>query len=295
MKAPLLALALLASSCAAERLPAPEILRIKSQKIKEASGLAISSHSDDFLWTLNDSGGSSDLHLFGTDGSDHGKVTFTHIKNIDWEDLASFTLDGKNYLLVADVGDNGAARDTCTIHIVPEPKLPAAGQKLDGLVAAAWHIVFRYEDGPRDCESVAVDIVDEKIILISKRTKPPEVYELPLRAPVKRGVLVARKTGHTAVDSPAASFIPFANQPTGMDISRDRSHAAVVTYYGVFLFPRKAGETWAQALARKPASLGPHGLPQAESIAFSGDGKNLYSVSEGKNSPVIQYRLPEVP
>lgn len=295
MKTPLLALAFLASSCAAERLPVPEPPRIESQEIKEASGLAISSRSDNFLWTLNDSGGSSHLHLFGSDGRDHGKVKVTNAKNIDWEDLASFTLDGKNYLLVADVGDNRAVRDSCSIHIVPEPKLPAAGQKLDGQVAAAWHLVFRYEDGPRDCESVAVDVVDGKIILISKRSKPPEVYELPLRAPKKRGVIVARKIGETAVDSPAGSLIPFANQPTGLDISRDRSRAAVVTYFGVFLFPREPRETWAQAFAKSPRVLGPHGLSQAESIAFSGDGKTLYIVSEGKNSPVIRYRVPEVP
>lgn len=291
MKFPLLTLALLVSSCAAQVPVAPHI---ESQKIKEASGLAISSASDDFLWTLNDSGGSSHLHLFGSDGRDHGKVKVTNAKNIDWEDLASFTLDGKNYLLVADVGDNRAVRNTSILHIVPEPKLPAAGKKLDDKVTAAWHIEFRYEDGPRDCESVAVDVVDEKIILISKRSKPPEVYELPLRASAsaKRGVSIARKIGVTAVDSPVGSLIPFANQPTGLDFSRDRSHAAVVTYYGVFLFPRHAEETWAQALARKPISLGPHGLGQAESIAFSRDGNFIHTISEGKNSPIIRYRTP---
>jgi hypothetical protein len=295
MKTSLLALALLAllaSSCAAERLPAPEIPRIKSQKIKEASGLAISSASDDFLWTLNDSGGSAHLHLFGTDGRDHGKTKVTNAENIDWEDLASFTLDGKNYLLVADVGDNDALRETCTLYFIPEPKLPADGKKLGAELTSTRHIEFRYEDGPRDCESVAVDVVDEKIILISKRSQPPEVYELPLRASAKRGVIVARKIGVTAVDSPVGSLIPFANQPTGLDISRDRSHAAVVTYYGVFLFPRQAGETWTQALARKPVSLGSHGLGQAESIAFSRDGKFIYTISEGKNSPIIRYRIP---
>ena len=286
-----LVIALLSETKAAEFTLTDQQHRIQSPAINEASGLAVSPKSDDFLWTLNDSGGTPEIHLFNTDGADRGKVKISNANNIDWEDIASFTLDGKSYLLIADTGDNNAVRKTCTFHILREPVLPAEGKKLEGSVAADWHIDFTYEGGPRDCESVAVDAAREKIILLSKRTQPPEVYELPLRAPEKRGTLVLTKIGVSNVDSPAGTLVPFGNQPVGLDISEDGSLAAAVTYYGVFLFPRKPGESWADAFSRKPQSLGPHSLPQAESVAFSKDGKVIYVVSEGRGSPIRSYQI----
>jgi hypothetical protein len=65
----------------------------------------------------------------------------------------------------------------------------------------------------------------------------------------------------------------------------------VVTYVGVFVFPRNAKETWATAFARKPLALPRHGLWQAESIAFARDGKTLFVASEGVRSPLVSYRL----
>lgn len=263
---------------------------MEASDVTEASGMAISPTDGKFLWTINDSGCSPELHLLETNGKDLGKIFISNAKNKDWEDLASFTLDGKPYLLIADTGDNNGVRKNVTIHIVREPKLPTVGKILGGSTTAAWHIDFTYAGGPRDCEAVAVDAAKEKIILISKRTNPPEVYELPLRAPKKRDVLTLTKIGITSVQSAFGTLVPFANEPTGLDISADRSMAAVVTYYGVFIFPRKPEETWTDAFSRKPIALGPHGMPQAESIAFSKDGKFLYVTSEGKFQAILRYQ-----
>lgn len=285
-----LTLTTLASGVAAEFVPVADRPKIESPVIKEASGLAISPTNPDFMWVVNDSGGSPDLNLVGTDGTDRGKVTLKGVKNIDWEDLASFTLDGKPYLLVADTGDNDAKRESRVFHILREPALPAAGKILAGTVVPAWQIPFRYEGGPRDCEAVAVDAKAGKILFISKRTTPPEVYELPLRAPGKKGVLTARPVGLISVKSPTGDLFAFSNQPTGLDISADGSLAAVITYYGVFLFPRTPAESWAEALSKKPVVLPPHLLGQAESVAFSKDGKTIFAVSEGRASPIARYR-----
>lgn len=278
----------MADEPAVKFLPVKETVKIQSPAVTEASGIAVSPTDPDFLWIVNDSGAGPEIQLAGLDGLNRGKVTLKGAANIDWEDLASFKLDGKPYLLVADTGDNGARRDTCVFYIVREPKLPAAGQTLDVTLTPAWRIDFRYEQGPRDCEAVSVDAAAEKIVFLSKRTKPPELYELPLRAPKKAGVAVASVAGHTEVKSPVP--LPFADQPTGLDISADGSLAAVVTYYGVFLFPRAAKETWADAFARKAAPPAPHQMPQTESIAFARDGKTLFVVSEGKASPIKRFQ-----
>lgn len=264
---------------------------LQSPAIGEASGLAASPTTADALWLVNDSGSPAVLHLAGTDGSDRGKVTLRDTRNTDWEDLASFTLGGKPYLLVADTGDNNSVRTECLLHVVAEPAPPAAGKKLDETVPPAWTIRFRYEDGPRDCESVAVDEKAGKILLISKRTTPPAIYELPLK-PDGKEPLTAKKIGTIPTPFPAGDPpVPFAAQPTGLDFTADGRNAVVITYLGIFVFPRTPGETWPEAFAKAPLALGPHFLRQAESVAFSRDGTLIHAVSEGARSPLATYRV----
>jgi hypothetical protein len=267
----------------------PSDAKLSSLAVTEASGLAASPLADGFLWLVNDSGGTPEIHLAQTDGTPRGSVTVVDAVNKDWEDLAAFTVDGNHFLLIADTGDNGSVRETCTLYIVREPKLPAEGEIVSGKAAILWQITFTYEDGPRDCESVAVDAENGKVILISKRTDPPVVYELPLKP---SGNAVARRIGTAETKAPLLVKIPFANQPTGLDISPCHRMVAVVTYYGVFLFRRAEEEPWAEAFAKKPEALAPHKLQQAESVAFSRDGKSIFAVSEKVNSPVIRYGAP---
>jgi hypothetical protein len=100
---------------------------------------------------------------------------------------------------------------------------------------------------------------------------------------------IARKIGTTATKAPGIVSIAFANQPTGLDISSCNRMAAIVTYYGVFLFRRVEKDTWADAFGKNPEHLGAHGLQQAEAVAFSRDGKSIFAVSEKANSPIARY------
>lgn len=286
-----LALTLLPGIRAAGFEPVKELHRIKSDAITEASGMAVSPKNGRFLWIINDSGANPVIHLIDTDGTNRGLLRLDKGKNTDWEDIASFTLNGKSFLLVADTGDNDSKRDFCTLLVLREPPLPAEGQNLNAATRAFQKLRFRYEDGPRDCESVAVDEKAGKILLISKRTKPPQVYELPLFLDEKKDdIRIARKIGSTEVKCPVATLIPFRDQPTGLDISADGTLAAAVTYYGIFLFPKKPAESWADAFSREPTILPPHHLTQAESVALSKDGKSIFVISEGKNSPIARYQ-----
>ena len=267
----------------------PGDAKLTSPAVTEASGLAASPSAEGFLWMVNDSGGTPEIHLAQTDGTPRGAVTVADAVNKDWEDLAAFTFNGKPHLLIADTGDNGSARETCNLYIVREPKLPAEGETLSGKAPILWQITFTYEDGARDCESVAVDAENAKIILISKRPDPPGIYELPLK-PAKNAI--ARKIGATETKTPGIVSVPFANQPTGLDFSADHRKAVIVTYLGVFLFQREEKESWADAFAKNPEVLAPHKLAQAEAVAFSRDGKSIFAVSEKPNSPIVRYSAP---
>jgi hypothetical protein len=281
---PLLTTAMLAAEPAFVLLPSDA--KLTSPAVTEASGSAASPSSEGLLWIINDSGGRPEIHLSATDGTSRGAVTVANAVNKDWEDLAAFTFNGKPHLLIADSGDNGSTRETCNLYIVREPKLPAEGETLSGNARILWQITFTYEDGSRDCESVAVDAENKKVILISKRTDPPMVYELPLQ-PTKNAV--ARKIGITKTKAPGIISIPFVNQPTGLDISANHRMAAIITYLGVFLFRRDEKESWADVFAKEPEYLGAHGLAQAESVAFSRDSTSIFAVSEKPNSPVVRY------
>ncbi len=90
-------------------------------------------------------------------------------------------------------------------------------------IKPSWSIAFTYEDGPRDCESVAVDIVNEKILLLSKRDQPPVLYEIPLN---KQKNIVAKRLGEiktlpqpTQNDIRLIKYLNYTTQPTAMDIS----------------------------------------------------------------------------
>ena len=64
--------------------------------------------------------------------------------NSDWEDLASFRLDGENYLLVADIGDNDGKRKDVRLYFVEEPK---PGSKK---TEVSWKYDYSYPSGPLD-------------------------------------------------------------------------------------------------------------------------------------------------
>jgi hypothetical protein len=91
---------------------------IHDKRVVEASGLARSYLVQGRLWTINDGGSEPLLFAIGENGALQGAVRLRAGGNTDWEDLASFEQDGKSWLLVADIGDNGAQRRYCTLYIV---------------------------------------------------------------------------------------------------------------------------------------------------------------------------------
>ena len=80
----------------------PVPAKLMSPAINEASGLAVSPKDADFLWIVNDSGGTTEIHLVNTDGTARGSVSVTDAANRDGEDLAAFAPDGKSIYLVSE-------------------------------------------------------------------------------------------------------------------------------------------------------------------------------------------------
>ncbi|MDH3551054.1 MAG: endonuclease/exonuclease/phosphatase family protein [Gammaproteobacteria bacterium] len=266
--------------------------RLENPAIDEASGLARSQRNSGVLWVINDDG-DAEVHAINSRGANLGRVKLSKTNNNDWEDLASFTLEDEAYLLIAAVGDNDGKRKDVTVHVVEEPKLD------DKKVKVAWEIEYEYEDGPRDAEAVAIDVENERVLVLSKRDIPAVLYEVPLR-PGSKKRQIARRLGTVAsLPQPKRQDVRFAPktddwywQPTGMDISPNGRSLVVLTYGGVFLYQRTADESWANALQRKPQVLGTTRNRQAEAVAFNDAGDAIYITLEQRNAPLIRATLP---
>ncbi|MCJ0826069.1 hypothetical protein MQC88_08880 [Luteimonas sp. 50] len=258
-------------------------------QLDEVSGLAASRRHPDTLWMLNDGGNAARLHAVSRRGGRLATLRIDGVDNTDWEDLAAFDLDGRHYLLVADTGDNGGLRRTLQLHVIEEPASLA-----DAVVKPAWSIAFRWPDGARDCEAVAVDAAAGQVLLVSKKRQPPELFALPLR-PRAPGLQVARALGTLAGVPQAdaeevranARLARIRSQVTAADVAADRHALAVLTYRDVLVYPRRGRETWAQALARPPQVHPLPWLPQAEALAWSADSRALYATGELSPAPLL--------
>jgi hypothetical protein len=267
---------------------------VESAQVTEASGITRSTLDSDRFWVVNDGGSAPALHAVGVDGREQGVLRLDEASNLDWEAVASFELDGRPWLLVADVGDNNAIRDHSTIYVVEEPALTDGK---DAVASPEWTIVFHWPDGPRDCEAVAVDSGGQRILLLSKRTIPAVLYELPLR-PDTAGVITATRLGAIdALPQPTVRDLERAAperswhwQPTAMDIRTDAGAAVILTYRAVYHFERRKGEAWIEALRRPPTIINLEDLREAEAVAFAEDGRSVIVTLEAPSPPL--YRVP---
>ena len=272
--------------------------------VSESSGLAASGVREGVFWTHNDSGDGPHLFAVGSDGKLVCRAVLDLPRPRDWEDMASFRWRGKPFLLVGDVGDNSRKRTECQLHFVAEPETllqtpgdterTPGGNRLELTVTKT--IRFRYDRGPRDCESVCYDTQHEQVLLVSKNwSLRAEVYKIDLPAatwltdggdvrgglPLPAGpeVLEAQFVGEIGV--PGA---------TAMDISADGRRIIVLSYGNAFEFCRRPDEDWRTAFSRPAREISMPPRRQGEAVCYGADGKSLYLTSEHSPSPLFRVK-----
>ncbi|WP_404424460.1 hypothetical protein [Nibricoccus sp. IMCC34717] len=279
--------------------PAPGQLEVIGQiegaEIDEASGLAASRVDGNVYWTHNDSGGDPVLYALTRKGREVGRVRIAGARNEDWEDIAAFSRGGKNFLIVGDVGDNPGKRQEVQLYVVEEPAKAAlkAGREL--VLKPAWVQRVRYADGPRDCESLAVDAREGKVYLLSKRDVPAVLYQVNLGP--EFGEATAQRCGvvaHLPQPTELQKTLPvprgrYFGQPTAMDFSTDGTWAVVLTYGHIAIFARQGTEPWAVALAREPVALLPHEILQAEAVCAVPGKREILATGEGVGAVIYRW------
>ncbi|MFS1424287.1 hypothetical protein [Shewanella sp. 10N.286.48.B5] len=315
------AVAITACSVKTEQANISQVGNISHKKIAEASGLAYSNIHHDVLWLHNDGGDSAAVYAINLSGDVLATVNIEGVKNIDWEDMSSFIIDGKAYLLIADVGDNRANRSQYFIHIIAEPDVSklelAASIKLTPLVSLA----FNYQDGPKDCESVAVDVVNQQIVLLSKRHTPQTLYQLPLQLAQSPALLpsefpsqlpmpLPKQERDTLVATPlgAPPALPetfsdyfgsirlalFSGNSTAMSFSKDGLSAVVLTYGHAYYYKQQQPTGALSLLSTTPTIIDFPKLFQAEAVSFNHDASRFYITSEGSPAPIYEVNIAAV-
>lgn len=290
---------------------------IDSADLDEASGLVASRRHTDVLWTHDDGGESPGVFALGMDGTVRGFHPLDdHLDDhlgdvVDIEDIALVSDvsdtggDGdSDELLLADIGDNGAGRDSIAVYRVPEPD-PAR----TGPIIGASVVRFRYPDRPHNAEAMLVDEAERTIVIVTKeqeaiadgstefgRTLPSFVFEGPLDVattePVELTLVgmidMPGLSDRVGGDSPnPLALLRFGGVPTGGDVSADGSLVALRTYEAAWVWPRDPGRSVAETLTDpgvEPCQVTTAIERQGEAIAFLDTttwGDALATISEG--------------
>ena len=252
-------------------------------ELTESSGLAASRATAGAFWTHNDSGDVARLFLLDGQGKTKMELRLRDTSAYDFEDMCSFRLDGKNWLLVADTGDNARKRNQrkprAKLHLLEEPKPDGKRQHR---VKVHRTLEFKYPDTSHDCEGIAVDVAKREVLLITKSLNPfkTRMFRLPL-LPESDKLL----TAELVCDLP----VPIV---TAIDLNPDGSRLFVMVPSRGFIIERKDNESWKSATSRAPTTFAIPRLSQAESGCFTSDGGHLVVTSEGRSQPFWKLTVP---
>jgi hypothetical protein len=258
-------------------------LELQAPQLTESSGLAFSGIDPNCVWSHNDSGGQPRLFGFDDQGKFRCQIFLAGVRAVDWEDMSAF-VDEKPRLIVADVGDNDAARSAVSLYLFDEPN-PRRSQTIKHY----QHLIVHYPDGPMNCESVAVDTKHRRILLLGKSALVTTLYQIPLPArepnadasngSESEGTQQAENVPVDVVAEPVAKLaLPMA---TGMDLCPRTGDLWITSYLSAYHYSAAAAPTLKDLLQTVPEIIDLPKLRQIEAIAVDSRGR-VWVTSEGK-------------
>lgn len=234
---------------------------IKDPRIKESSGLAASRLHPGVYWTHNDSGDGPYLYAVdGGTGETVARITLSGIGSP--RDVEAISIGPGNQIYVGDIGDNlGGTWPYVWIYRLDEPKT------LKDQTVRATQYVVKYEDGPRNAESMVVDPKTGRAYIIDKDEDGGHLYQ---------GPATLSPSGDN-IFRPIAAVDLWA---TDAALSPDGRQLAVRGYFGGIWYD------WNGGAIKRGGRLDVPLQRQGESVTYSVDGTKLLYGSEGADSPV---------
>jgi hypothetical protein len=239
------------------------VFRIGDERVSESSGLAVSRTHPGLAYTVNDSG--DDARVLVVSLRDGAVVGQTLLRGVEADDFEALAPAPGGRLVVADIGDNDAERDSVELYVLPEPGPgPAA--------VSPRTVALTYPGGAHDAEAVVV--VRPRVFVVTK-----EVFGGVYSAPV----FGRPGSGRTPATYPlrrvaaAPSVVTDATRLAGGDVVlRDYDRGYLVD------LPR-----W-----RVRGSFPLPSVAQGETVAAPPGARRVYAGSEGVDSPVYLVRVP---
>ncbi|HTJ83507.1 MAG TPA: hypothetical protein VL400_17425 [Polyangiaceae bacterium] len=252
--------------------PVADVAVVEVEDLDEASGLAASAIHEAVLYAHNDAGDSARFFAFSVEGEALGSWDLAGAEAVDWEDMARGPCDSTgegSCLYLGDIGDNDRSRSQYAVFRVEEPASLDAGSH----TALHTRFAFSYPDGPHDAEALVVDPATGQVTIITKED-PPVAYALPTPM-TNTETMTAKLVGSLATAADDALI-------TGADLRA----GVLVVRTGNAIWSYEVAGSFAQSITGTPTKLGTPDEAQGESVAWSSDGRALYTLSEGER-PVL--------
>lgn len=261
---------------------------LASDALDEVSGLVASRRHAGVLWVHNDSGDGARVYAIDLRGQLRAEVELEGAGALDYEDIALLpTRTGADTLVVADTGDNLLRRERVQLYAFAEPDV--GGAHKGRLRARARRIQVRFEDGPRDAETLLADPHTGDLFLVEKgpllaRREPVGVYR----------IAAAHAAGPSAVARLVAK-VPLGPVTAG-DVLPDGSGVALRNYTHALFWSRTANEPLERVLAGEGCALAlPDRGEQGEALAFTREGSAFLTVAEGERSRIRETKFAPTP
>jgi len=262
---------------------------LSADVLNEVSGAAVSRLYSNTFFVNNDSGDSSRFFAISFKGKLLSTFNFKGTANNalgvkDCEDIAigPGPETGKNYIYLADIGDNSATRSSIQVYRFAEPN----SLEHTTTEVTADVLDLEYPDGPRDAETIMIDPVEKMIYIISKREDTAHIYRCPLGFTDNDKVQLGLCGRVVLEGSGADKWIVSGN------IAPDGNAVLLKTVSSVYYWKRSGNEPVYTTLQRKPikqSAYAVHG--QEEAITFSAAGDGYYILSEGAHSKIYFYKV----
>ncbi|MFI2203767.1 WD40 repeat domain-containing protein [Streptomyces sp. NPDC020192] len=243
---------------------------LKDPRIAESSGLAASRRHPGIYWTHNDSGDGP--YIFAVDSRTGKTVARVTLRGIGApRDDEAISIGPDNQIYLGDIGDNfGGKWPYVWIYRLPEPKV------LKDETVTATQYVVKYENGPRDAESLVVHPKTGRVYIIDKKEDGGHLYEGP----------ATLSTSGANIFKPIATVDLWA---TDAAFSPDGRQLAVRGYLGGISYDWNGGRIKREGQLDVPLQR------QGEGVTYSADGTKLLYSSEGVDSEVVAKDAPGQP
>jgi hypothetical protein len=256
-------------SCSSDKDSRPfdfgEPVGIVEPRLAEASGLAASITNPGLLWTLNDSGNPAEVYLIDTTAQIKVVCRLANVENRDWEDIVigPGPDSTKNYIYVADIGDNRAIYPTKILYRFEEPVFTSGTIEITDFDT----LYVKLDDGIRDTEAIMIDPLHKGMYILSKREDSVHFYKVDY--PYVGDTLNARYR----------VTLPYHNI-NAAEISPDGTEVVIKDYDHIYYWKRLDGGPISKLLQTSPIVLNYKSENQGESITFSRQGSGFFTLSE---------------